>query len=195
MKTRIDAYLKASARSDGDREAGDDNPAGADDSRDSAESGSSGSGSDTAEAGSAGQSGQPAAGGQVFIGDHEHIWVDHVATKQTWVSNLVTVPIYDTKTIHGAQFYTRHSDGSLISDGPVYWFENGFTKDDLEEIIVNGLRNADENGLYNGVYYGNYVNRTKTEKTQTGTKQEDQGYYETEEYVDYRFCLLCGKRK
>lgn len=196
VKTRIDAYLKASARSDGDRESGDDNPAEADDSRDSAESGSSGSGSDTAEAGSAGQSGQPAAGGgQVSIGDHEHIWVDHVATKQTWVSNWVTVPVYDTKTIRGAQFYTRHSDGSFISDGPVYWFENGFTMDDLEEIIANGLRNADENGLYNGVYYGNYVNRTKTEKTQTGTKKEDQGYYETEEYVDYRFCLLCGKRK
>ncbi|MEE0797258.1 MAG: hypothetical protein UIJ88_05440, partial [Anaerovoracaceae bacterium] len=66
VKTRIDAYLKASARSDGDRESGDDNPAEADDSRDSAESGSSGSGSDTAEAGSAGQSGQPAAGGDRF---------------------------------------------------------------------------------------------------------------------------------
>ena len=43
-------------------------------------------------------------------------------------------------------------------------------------------------GFITGFYYGNYVNRTKTEKIQIGTQQEDQGYYETEEYVDYRFC-------
>ena len=189
VKTRIDAYLGTSAPSDGDGGKSFDNAAGG-------ASGSPDGSPSSSEAGSAGQSGQSsAAGGQVSIGAHEHIWVDHVATKQTWVSNWVTVPTYETKTIRGAQFYTLHSDGSVISDGPIYWFENGFTKEDLEEIIVNGLRNADEDGFYNGVYYGNYVNRTKTEKIQIGTQQEDQGYYETEEYVDYQFCLLCGKRK
>ena len=43
-------------------------------------------------------------------------------------------------------------------------------------------------------YIGNYVNRTKTEQVQVGSHQEDQGWYETETYVDYQYCD-CGARK
>lgn len=74
-----------------------------------------------------------------------------------------------------------------------YWFENGFTQEDLKAIMKEGIRNADANGLYNGVYYGNYVNVQKTVKT--GSYQEDQGHYETQTYVDYQYCSVCGARK
>ena len=126
---------------------------------------------------------------------HTHTWVDHTATKQVWVSNMVTVPDYETETIYGARFYIPNGDGSYIAKGPTYWFEDGFTIDDLKEIIVNAMKNADENGLYNGVYYGNYQNVTKTEQVQVGSHQEDQGHYETQTYVDYQYCSVCGQRK
>lgn len=127
--------------------------------------------------------------------DHTHIWVDHTATWQVWVSNIVTVTDYETKTIYGARFYVPYGDGSYIAKGPTYWFENGFTKDDLKEIITNALKNSDENGLYNGVYYGNYQNVEKTEQIPVGTHQEDQGWYEPQTYVDYQYCLICGQHK
>lgn len=85
------------------------------------------------------------------------------------------------------------ANGNLVSNGPTYWFENGFTQEDLKAIMKEGIRNADANGLYNGVYYGNYVNVQKTVKT--GSYQEDQGHYETQTYVDYQYCSVCGARK
>lgn len=63
----------------------------------------------------------------------------------------------------------------------------------MKNIISEGRKNADENGLYNGVYYGNYQNVTKTEKVEVGSHQEDQGYYE--EYIDYQYCSICGAKK
>lgn len=116
---------------------------------------------------------------------HQHQWQAH----ETWVSNIVTVVDVPEQVIRGAQFYVEDGDGdpnTLTSKGgPIYWFEDGFTMDDLEEIIMTGLRNADENGLYNGVYYGNYVNVEKTIPAQTHT--EDHGSYQ----VDYYYCS-CG---
>lgn len=50
-------------------------------------------------------------------------------------------------------------------------------------------KDAIENGLYNGVYYFNYQNITKTVQVQVGSHQEDHGHYET--YVDYEYCD-CG---
>ncbi len=133
--------------------------------------------------------------GQSSAQPHSHTWVDHTASKQVWVSNIVTVPDYETQTIYGARFYTMNSDGSMTANGPTYWFENGFTKDDLKAIIRNGIKNADENGLYNGVYYGNYQNVTKTEQVQVGSHEEDQGYYEEQSYIDYQYCAVCGERR
>ena len=60
-------------------------------------------------------------------------------------------------------------------------------------IIVNALRNADENGLYNGVDYSSYQNIEKTVQVQVGSHQEDHGYYE--DYVDYVYCGSCGARQ
>lgn len=149
----------------------------------------SGGGSASSDSSSSGDSG----GGQASA--HTHSWKDHTATRQVWVENWVTVPDYETQTIYGARFYVpTGTPGEYIANGPTYWFENGFTQDDLKAIISNALRNADENGLYNGVYYGNYQNVSKAEQVQVGSHQEDQGWYETEAYVDYQYCD-CGARK
>lgn len=127
---------------------------------------------------------------------HVHNFKAHEAKR--WVENIVTVDDYETMTIYGAQFYTfngydEEGRPSYISNGPTYWFEDGFTIDDLQEIIKEGLLNMDENGLYNGVYYGNYVNRSKTEKKKVGSHKEDQGHYET--YIDYWECSCGAKRE
>ena len=119
---------------------------------------------------------------------HRHSWKQHTAQK--WVSNMVTVPDYETQKVYGARFYVPTDvPGQYIAKGPEYWFENGFTRDDLNAIIYNAMKNADENGLYNGVYYFNYQNITKTVQVQVGSHQEDHGHYET--YVDYEYCD-CG---
>ena len=123
---------------------------------------------------------------------HQHSWTQHTA--QRWVSNMVTVPDYETQTVYGARFYVpTGTPGQYIAKGPEYWFENGFTRDDLNAIIVNALRNADENGLYNGVDYSSYQNIEKTVQVQVGSHQEDHGYYE--DYVDYVYCSSCGARQ
>ena len=143
-----------------------------------------------------GNSNNNANSGNASEPTHTHTWVDHNATKQVWVPNMVTVDDYETQTIYGARFYTYSSvDDSYIANGPTYWFENGFTQDNLKAIIVEGLKNADEHGLYNGVYYGNYQNVSKTEKVKIGSHQEDHGHYENQTYVDYQYCSECGQKK
>ncbi len=119
----------------------------------------------------------------------QHTWVDHTAT--VWVENWVTVVDEPEKTVDGVQFYTLSETGEYIANGPVYWFENGFTQADLQAIIVEGIKNEDENGLFQGVYYHNYQNVTKT--VPAVTHEEDQGYYE--EVVEYQYCSQCGQRK
>lgn len=117
---------------------------------------------------------------------HTHVWKDHTATKQVWVSNFVTVPDYETKTIQGAQLYTQHSDGKWYSDGATYWFYTDADYSSFKSLLADKIRNEG--------YVGNYVNRSKTEKVQVGSHQEDQGSYKTETYVDYQYCD-CGAKK
>lgn len=107
---------------------------------------------------------------------HQHQWQEH----KVWVSDIVTVVDEPEQVIHGAQLYTKHSDGQWYSDGETYWFENGFTTDDLKAIIKDKVKNEG--------YIGNYVNRTKTIPAKTHT--EDHGSYQT----DYYYCS-CGARK
>ena len=125
---------------------------------------------------------------------HTHVWQDHTA--QRWVPNIVTVDDYETKTIQGARFYTyagvdENGNDTYIANGPTYWFENGFTHDDLRAIIKDAFEH-DKSGIYNGVYYGNYQNVSKTETVKVGSHQEDHGY--EEKYVDYQYCS-CGARR
>ncbi len=160
----------------------------------SAESGSSSSAGASGSAGTGSSSSDSSTAGSGSSASHAHSWKNHTATRQVWVSNMVTVPDYEARTVYGARFYTMSGDGTYVANGPTYWFENGFTTADLQDIIRTGIKNADENGLYNGVYYANYQNVSKTVQVQVGSHQEDQGHYETESYVDYQYCS-CGARK
>ena len=131
---------------------------------------------------------------------HTHQWNDHITTKQVWVPNIVEIPVYETNIVYGAQFYTfsgidEHGHEEWIANGPIYWFENGFTHDDLSKIIFDALeKSPNGDGIVDGVSYGSYANIQRTDRVQTGTKQEDHGSYKTEFYVDYQYCN-CGARK
>ena len=125
--------------------------------------------------------------GNANTASHTHTWVNHTATKQVWVPKMVTVDDYETKKIPGGQLYTLHSDGNWYSDGETYWFYTDADFQAFKALIVNKVKNEG--------YCGNYVNRTKTEKTKVGSHQEDQGHYETKTYVDYQYCPICGQRK
>lgn len=107
---------------------------------------------------------------------HQHSWKAH----KVWVSKMVTVVDEPEHVVAGAQLYTEQPDGTWLSNGETYWFENGFTIDDLEEIIFDKMKNED--------YIGNYVNRKKTVPAVTHT--EDHGSYQT----DYYYCS-CGAVK
>lgn len=98
----------------------------------------------------------------------------------------MTVPDYETQTIYGGRLYTQNGDGSWTANGATYWF---YTDADLEA-FENLLRDM----IKNEGYIGNYQNVSKTEQVQVGSHQEDQGWYETETYVDYQYCD-CGARK
>ena len=152
----------------------------------------SGSNTGNSNSGNAGGSHKPSTPA------HQHSWTQHTA--QRWVSNMVTVPDYETQTVYGARFYVpTGTPGQYIAKGPEYWFENGFTRDDLNAIIVNALRNADENGLYNGVDYSSYQNIKKTVQVQvcllytSGTVTTEPTA--TKEGVRTYTCTKCGATK
>lgn len=140
----------------------------------------------TASGGNSSSAATPSGGnsGSANTASHTHTWVNHTATKQVWVPKMVTVDDYETKKIPGGQLYTLHSDGNWYSDGETYWFYTDADFQAFKALIVNKVKNEG--------YCGNYVNRTKTEKTKVGSHQEDHGHYET--YVDYYYCD-CGARK
>ena len=144
----------------------------------------------TASGGNSSSAATPSGGGNsgnANTASHTHTWVNHTATKQVWVPKMVTVDDYETKKIPGGQLYTLHSDGNWYSDGETYWFYTDADFQAFKALIVNKVKNEG--------YCGNYVNRTKTEKTKVGSHQEDQGHYETKTYVDYQYCPICGQRK
>lgn len=186
-KTKEEA-AKADEEVDVDSEPAPSTPSASDSASNGSDNGSNG-GSGDSEASGGSSSGNASGGSSSNSGQassHTHVWKDHTATREVWVSNMVTVPDYETQTISGAQLYTKHSDGQWYSDGAVYWFENGFTTSDLAAIIKDKIKNEG--------YIGNYVNVSKTETVQVGSHQEDQGWYETETYVDYQYCD-CGARR
>lgn len=108
---------------------------------------------------------------------HTHTWVDHTATKQVWVSKMVEVPVYDKKQVQVAARYIFAHDGyttTNVNDAKAH----------AKELILAGLPS---NYRTEPIY--------ETKSVQTGTKQEDQGYYETQSYVDYTYCSSCNQRK
>lgn len=130
-------------------------------------SGSSNNGSGTSSKPSGGSSSQPSAPA------HSHSWKDHTATKQVWVSNIVTVPDYETQQVFSHYLYVFSADGYSTTD-------IGAVKAHSVELAKQGLST-------------NYSNVPQyTEQTvQVGSHTEDHGHYETQTYVDYQYCD-CG---
>ena len=130
-------------------------------------SGSNGNGSSASGGSSSGSSSKPSAPA------HTHSWKDHTATKQVWVSNIVTVPDYETQQVFSHYLYVFSADGYSTTD-------INAVKSHSIELAKQGLST-------------NYSNVPQyTEQTvQVGSHQEDHGRYETQTYVDYQYCD-CG---
>lgn len=130
-------------------------------------SGSNGNGSSASGGSSSGSSNQPSAPA------HSHSWKDHTATKQVWVSNIVTVPDYETQQVFSHYLYVFSADGYSTTD-------INAVKSHSVELAKQGLST-------------NYSNVPQyTEQTvQVGSHTEDHGHYETQTYVEYQYCD-CG---
>ena len=115
---------------------------------------------------------------------HTHSWKDHTATKQVWVSNIV--PVYENQQV---QVGTKK-----VSDG-WYWHCSGCGAEvpvaSADAHIAAHLKaNETSNGYEKEHFHEEPVYETK--RVQVGTR--DDGHYETQTYVDYKYCD-CGATK
>lgn len=120
----------------------------------------SGSSSSTGSSGGSDKPSKPA---------HQHSWKQHTAQK--WVSNMVTVPDYETQKVTVGTNFIFAYDG--------YTTDNiNNAKAHAKELIFAGLPD-------------NYRTETiyEEKQVQVGSHQEDHGHHET--YVDYEYCD-CG---
>lgn len=134
----------------------------------------SNSGSQTSNNGS---SNSGSASSQPSKPAHNHSWKDHIATKQVWIPNIVTVTDYTDQQVPVGTRYIFAEDGFATTDSSV-------AKAHAVELIKQG-------------YFGNYRMETvyETQQVQTGSHKEDHGSYTTETYVDYVYCSSCGARQ
>ena len=103
---------------------------------------------------------------------HQHSWKQHTAQK--WVSNMVTVPDYETQKVAVGTRYIFAYDGySTTSEADA--------KAHSKELILAGLP---DNRRLETIY--------EEKQVQVGSHQEDHGHHET--YVDYEYCD-CGARR
>lgn len=130
-------------------------------------SGSNGNGSSASGGSSSGSSSQPSAPA------HSHSWKDHTATKQVWVSNIVTVPDYETQQVFSHYLYVFSADG--------------YSTTDINAVKAHSVELAKQ-GL--STNYSNVPQYTE-QTVQVGSHTEDHGHYETQTYVDYQYCD-CG---
>lgn len=126
-------------------------------------SGSNGNGSSASD----GSSSKPSAPA------HSHSWKDHTATKQVWVSNIVTVPDYETQQVFSHYLYVFSADG--------------YSTTDINAVKAHSVELAKQ-GL--STNYSNVPQYTE-QTVQVGSHTEDHGHYETQTYVDYQYCD-CG---
>lgn len=135
-------------------------------------SGSSNSGSQSG--GSSGSTGSTGGGAdEPSQPAHVHQWKDHTATREVWVENLVEVPDYETQQVFSHYLYVFSADG--------------YSTTSIDEVKAHAVELAKEGMTTN---YSNVPQYT-TQEVQVGSHQEDQGWYETETYVDYQYCD-CG---
>lgn len=108
---------------------------------------------------------------------HSHTWADHTATRQVWVSNIVTVDDYETQKV-------------AVGEAIVFAYDGYTTMSDADAgahsvwLIEQGLP---DNYRYETIY--------ETKQVKVGSHTEDHGSYQTESYVDYRYCTGCGARQ
>ena len=103
---------------------------------------------------------------------HQHSWKQHTAQK--WVSNMVTVPDYETQKVAVGNRYIFAHDG--------YTTDNiNNAKAHSKELVLAGV---DDGYRMETIY--------ETNQVQVGSHQEDHGHNET--YVDYEYCD-CGARR
>lgn len=132
---------------------------------------SSNTGSSNAGSGNAGNSGSSSS--QPSKPAHSHSWKDHIATKQVWIPNIVTVTDYTDQQVPVGTRYIFAEDGFTTTDSSV-------VKAHAVELIKQG-------------YFGNFRMETiyETQRVPAGSHEEDHGRYETQTYVDYQYCD-CG---
>lgn len=148
-------------------------PSGTADNSGSASTGNTGA--STGNSGSSGStsSGSSSTGGSSSQPAHQHVWKNHTATKQVWVSNMVTVPDYETQQVFSHYLYVFSADGYSTTD-------INAVKSHSVELAKQGL----------STNYSNVPQYTE-QKVQVGSHQEDHGHYETQSYTDYQYCD-CG---
>ena len=103
---------------------------------------------------------------------HQHSWKQHTAQK--WVSNMVTVPDYETQKVAVGTRYIFAYDGYTTTS-------EADAKAHSKELILAGLP---DNRRLETIY--------DEKQVQVGSHQEDHGHHET--YVDYEYCD-CGARR
>lgn len=142
----------------------DDNKADSNAGSQPSSNGSSNSGSASSKPSQSSQPSKPA---------HSHSWKDHIATKQVWIPNIVTVTDYTDQQVPVGTRYIFAEDGFATTDSSV-------AKAHAVELIKQG-------------YFGNYRMETvyETQLVPAGSHEEDHGRYETQTYVDYQYCD-CG---
>ena len=131
---------------------------------------SSSSNSGNSNSGNSGNSGSNSGGSdKPSQPAHQHSWKQHTAQK--WVSNMVTIPDYETQKVTVGTNFIFAEDGYVASD-------INDAKAHAKELIKAG-------------YIGNYRTETiyEEKQVQVGSHQEDHGHHET--YVDYEYCD-CG---
>ncbi len=101
---------------------------------------------------------------------HTHSWADHTVTTQEWVSNIVTVPDYETQTTY-------------------VWVCNCGAVMDLSAQDAHAIAHLDAGEADNG------HEESRSTQVQVGSHTEDQGHYENKTTVDYRYCTGCGAKQ
>lgn len=114
---------------------------------------------------------------------HTHSWKDHTATKQVWVSKIV--PVYEDQQVQVGT--NKVSLGS-------YWHCNcgaEVPSSSAKPHIKAHLQAGEPSNGYNQEHFREEP-VYETKRVQVGTR--DDGHYETQTYVDYKYCD-CGATK
>ena len=101
---------------------------------------------------------------------HTHSWADHTVTTQEWVSNMVTVPDYETQTTY-------------------VWVCNCGAAMDYASADSHKIAHIEAGEPANG------HEESRSTQVQVGSHTEDQGHYESKTTVDYRYCTGCGAKQ